>query len=764
MNLDRSLKLTASALAMWGFTSLVTTGQLSLIGVLVVYVAYAIVLFRGDLYQRISSTTWTVANVIVLVGGAAWGHYDLGNALVYGTAYLQIQKLVRYRSPRDHLWLFLLSFFQVVLSAAISVELGFLIMMLGFLGLVVLALALLTLERGRLQVERCTSQAKGVGQPIALPAVPPAHFRAGPAAGIGADFLPRDYMGRMAAVSLVVVFCSVFFFVSIPRLAVRKFFVRLRPFETENIAGFSDQVVLGRINDISTNRAVAMRVWVKPQHGGGGGVPSALRLRGVALDSFDGNKWLLSRLERDQRKPVRPAWSQETSSPLFAGESTRQVRIEVEQDLHQVRWVFGPPFITELDFEYPTDLFFYRGIHSFQIDGLPLNPIRYRATAYLEPSMAIINARVSSLPPADPKKEGTKSKDSRQTWTLSDKDREFYLQLPYVLPERGRMQALANQVTEGARTPLERISRLNRFFHEQFRYSLTPEGTDRAYHLTSFLFTQREGHCETFAAAMAVLCRLVGIPSRVVNGFYTTDFNRYEKFFYVRQNYAHTWVEVWLDGYGWMTVDPTPPAALAADDEFALLGIIRDYWDSWTVRWRHYVVDYSLTDQLRFLVRVRELLARPSLGALPRHPIPLRYALRNWVIQLQSRNQKNGYAFHKVSLAGLVLAWVFYRHHQRRNGHRPGRRQHGTFCPVPFYAELLLALVREGWRRRPDQTPAEFARVVSDVRPDLADFPALTDIYYRVRFWGTALRPDEHVRAQVLLAHLNRPHGEKDER
>jgi hypothetical protein len=69
---------------------------------------------------------------------------------------------------------------------------------------------------------------------------------------------------------------------------------------------------------------------------------------------------------------------------------------------------------------------------------------------------------------------------------------------------------------------------------------------------------------------------------------------------------------------------------------------------------------------------------------------------------------------------------------------------------------LLLALRRQGWRRRPDQTPAEFARAICDAEPDLTDLCGLTEAYYRIRFAGEALRSDEEHRASALLAQLGK--------
>lgn len=73
-----------------------------------------------------------------------------------------------------------------------------------------------------------------------------------------------------------------------------------------------------------------------------------------------------------------------------------------------------------------------------------------------------------------------------------------------------------------------------------------------------FLFTSREGYCDYFASAMAVMARSVGIPSRVVSGYNTGTFNQETGLYEVRQENAHSWPELFFPTYGWVRFEPTP--------------------------------------------------------------------------------------------------------------------------------------------------------------------------------------------------------------
>ena len=90
------------------------------------------------------------------------------------------------------------------------------------------------------------------------------------------------------------------------------------------------------------------------------------------------------------------------------------------------------------------------------------------------------------------------------------------------------------------------------------RYTLQLSRTVPHDPLANFLFERKQGHCEYFASSMAVMLRTLGIPSRVVNGFRTGEFNDLTSQYVVRASNAHSWVEAYFPGYGWIAFDPTP--------------------------------------------------------------------------------------------------------------------------------------------------------------------------------------------------------------
>jgi protein-glutamine gamma-glutamyltransferase len=129
-----------------------------------------------------------------------------------------------------------------------------------------------------------------------------------------------------------------------------------------------------------------------------------------------------------------------------------------------------------------------------------------------------------------------------------------------------RVAALADRLTRDAPGNYEAIAAVKRHLLENYFYDQdVPEHPDP---LPAFLFEDRRGYCQQFSGAMALILRLAGIPSRVVSGFAPgAPDPDVEGRYFVRDTDAHSWVETWFPGVGWVSVDPTPSAAPARTDE-----------------------------------------------------------------------------------------------------------------------------------------------------------------------------------------------------
>lgn len=191
--------------------------------------------------------------------------------------------------------------------------------------------------------------------------------------------------------------------------------------------------------------------------------------------------------------------------------------------------------------------------------------------------------------------------------------RSFYQQVPVELS--AQIKQLARQIRQQGRTDAERLALAEQFFqHGGYRYSKTnlPTGPDA---LDQFLFNAKQGHCEFFASSLALLLRAAGVPTRVVGGYLGGDFNQMGGYYQVTEDQAHTWVEVYIVGTGWVRTDPSR-FAINADQLWnqqqkpGLLARLRLLLDMFDYRWNRTVVSYDFERQVAQVRAVGSQLQR----------------------------------------------------------------------------------------------------------------------------------------------------------
>ncbi|MDX6584141.1 MAG: protein-glutamine gamma-glutamyltransferase [Solirubrobacterales bacterium] len=146
---------------------------------------------------------------------------------------------------------------------------------------------------------------------------------------------------------------------------------------------------------------------------------------------------------------------------------------------------------------------------------------------------------------------------SMPLWGTSDaQTTSLLLASPYADTYR-----LALDWTAGARTPYDAVRAIEGHLRRDFGY--TPSVPEHLYPLQAFLFSDRAGYCQQFAGTMGLMLRMLGIPARVVSGFAPGSLDDVSGNYEVHDFDAHSWVEVYFRGIGWVTFDPTPNAAPA---------------------------------------------------------------------------------------------------------------------------------------------------------------------------------------------------------
>jgi hypothetical protein len=146
-------------------------------------------------------------------------------------------------------------------------------------------------------------------------------------------------------------------------------------------------------------------------------------------------------------------------------------------------------------------------------------------------------------------------------------------------------------------SPQQIIDKALALYRKEFSYSLRPPLLGR-HSVDEFMFQTKTGFCEHYSSSFAVLMRSAGVPTRVVLGYQGGLLNEFGDYWRVRQADAHAWNEVWLEGKGWVRVDPTaalqserPPSSGQEDSVLRnmggngpLLDWVRQSWGTWFER------------------------------------------------------------------------------------------------------------------------------------------------------------------------------------
>jgi transglutaminase-like putative cysteine protease len=601
---------------------------------------------------------------------------SLLDGMVHLLLLLVLLRLFRRRSLKDLRDAGFLSFFMLVAASAVTFNVSFLFVFVVFL---LLGTWMLILHHVVSESERAKTALTDLT-----------------GGGIG----PRSPLFRVSLVAAAGTFAlaGVMFFI-IPRVGQATL-----PFRAElgkRISGFTDRVELGAYGEIETDHTVVMRVHFPESVKDPEKLPN-LRWRGLAFDRFDGRVW--------EAGPRRRGLLRRDPSGVFRVEEARGTGPVVRQE------IFLDPIGADAVFAAPHALRLEMRLGAVGLDDMG----SISAPASSGRLQYSVESELELTPPRG-------LRDAAWPPVKQPPGAARYLQLP-ALPER--IPALARALTAGSRSPYEAALKLNHYLSTQFTYTLVLKRETTLDPLEEFLFVRRSGNCEYFAAAMAVMLRSVGIPARVVGGFQRGDWNPYGAYFMVRMKDAHSWVEAFLDGPGWVTFDPSPRAASETRSVMAL------YLDSLRMRWYRYVVNWSLRDQVAMAASMHRGTVewQVSLRGLSDS---LRAVPRGWMAALVATM--------------LVAAWVFWRN-------APGAARRATAAAVPrFYIEALRALARRGLRRGSTETAREFSQRVEGEAPAFASAVArLTAAYERCRFGEGTLSPEETAALGAALAALRR--------
>jgi hypothetical protein len=116
------------------------------------------------------------------------------------------------------------------------------------------------------------------------------------------------------------------------------------------------------------------------------------------------------------------------------------------------------------------------------------------------------------------------------------------------------------EVTGDTDDVLKKITTIEQYLQENYKYKLGISLKTQNDPVYEFLINKRDAHCEYFASAMTLMLRSIDIPARYTVGFVMNEYQKPDNCFVVREKHAHAWVQVFIEGKGWVEFDPTPPS------------------------------------------------------------------------------------------------------------------------------------------------------------------------------------------------------------
>ncbi|CAN5728074.1 DUF3488 and transglutaminase-like domain-containing protein [soil metagenome] len=728
MNFDRFFKLISYAVVFCGFFSLFVSGGVGLVStILFISVLFAAWFLEGSRWQ-ISERLGTLSIFIVVplfyidrkyqITGFGGNVADLAAMLAKMILVLAAIKLLQRKAERDWLFLYLMAFFEVLLAAGLSISPLYLASLILYLLVTICAIVTFEIRKTSASINRDSNYKKTENKEKTFAKIP----------------LARLPLTAISLLVLIIVFAAPLFF-ALPRVGGAGLGSNSKGLSS--VTGFSDSVSLGEIGQLLQNDQIVMRARIDKTDGKNLG---ALHWRGVALDTFDNERWSKSKKDFRQSLAKLEKGFFLAEYPATPAASTIQTIYLEPIDTPYLFALSRPVAVESSLSELYKDS---EGAITFQQRG------NYERLSYK------VNS-VRSLPDASRLKSDNENYQS---------EAKRYFQLPEKFDER--IAVLATQITGKQTNRYDKAKAVENYLQTQFGYTLEMKAKGEEP-LADFLFNVREGHCEYFATAMAIMLRTQGIATRVVNGFQQGEYNETADVFVVKQKDAHTWVEVYFPRENaWIPFDPTPFAGQdGGAAQTGIIGKFNRYLEALETFWIQYFVSYDNQEQKSLMRSVKssfvEYQAKTSVWLNE-----MQYRLSDWWrevrgdkgLQASAKAVAFGIGYLLAAILGVIfIVWLYRKIRRLAVWQRiyAWLKFRNETTIVEFYERMQKVLASKGFTRAAHQTPLEFAFALN-----MPEAVRITEKYNRVRFGEKNLSRDETQEIEDWLHRLENNSNQK---
>lgn len=811
MGFNRLFRLLLGATTLWSCMALATTGQLHawvFLMALPFLLAPMLGLARWVKIPVLWSTLLTLT-AFVLALFSLFVLHEIMYGIVYFFLYLTVLKVWTLHRNRDVFQLLVLTFFLMVAASVMTAAISFGLMFIGYAILLTATWILFSIRRDAVTLpspgkkKQRRESALRRPRPV-FPHPEDMERRLG-----NARIFSRGFAFTLVSLAVATICGSVGLFFVIPRLSAQQMLAGFGTSRPQSVSGFSEQVDFRSLGSIQLDPTIIGRVRL-PLLTSVEERPSYLRLRGTSLDTYTGRQW------RKSAAAYSRQWPASLAEFYFAEETPRGERIvqEVFLDPDGGSYLFGASMPIHYRFDRSINVVLDRISFSVQAPRAREQTIRYVVNSYLPPTIrdeppsdrplrnlvarivdsvgelptdvqqwvkdgrALLNSQPPNVQdtspgPTDPlfqslmpsmrmprpgrfseERGDPASRGRRNAPALPANLRRLFLQLPD-LADLQTVERLAREWSADSLTPLQQARVIERKLRTEYGYTTDIQISNPERHLTEFLTVRREGHCEYFATAMTLMLRKLGIPARLVTGYYTDEWNPSGGYFLLRRQHAHSWVEAWMDPHGWVTFEPSPASGVGANRiPSALYRRVQQWLDTMRYLWYRHVIDFDIRDQFILARRMREFRLT---GGISQFLAQIRVGGANLALRRMGLSPGRILAIVILGILAAALLWflareLFRGRKPRRNGARPTSR--ASLEQVHFYLELLRTLAALRYPRPRGQTPLEYARQLVREHADWDDFLPITQSYYQIRYRREDV-PDELLeRARRLLERI----------
>jgi hypothetical protein len=622
---------------------------------------------------------------------------------VHMLLFAMMVRLYSARTRRDSLFLAVIAFACMLAAAVLTVDTAYLAFFLVFLTLAISTFVALEMERG----------AENASAAPIIPGSPQARK------------LVRALGVVSGSVALAALLLGGLLFFTLPRFTAG--YLGSYSMRPQLMAGFSENVELGQIGQIQKSGEVVMRVKVE-------GDPARFanqHWRGIALVRFDGRRWSSLAMDRKRLYQDDNGWFLFPDGRAVQSSRVLNYKILLEPVASDAVFVAGGASALRGRFSAGAGLGDgpHRNFLLTDSAGSIFNPF---------PNYSELSYEASSMPPTATPGE-LRAAGSKYPPEI----RARYLQMPVLDP---RVPELARQATAAAANPYDKAVALQSYLQTRYTYTLDQGSISADNPLANFLFVRKAGHCEYFATAMTIMLRTLGIPARYINGFQTGEYNDVGGDFIVRASDAHSWVEAYFPGRGWITFDPTPAGEALSKGWFASFA---KYMDWIQYQWGEWIINYDFIHQASLGQGVGRASRQWANGARERATRSYD-ALVNRMKQWQTDAAASRWAPEIIGLAIAAFIGIFAGQPLTKFLRRKwslsaaGKHNLSPQRASAHYSEMLRLLARRGLTKAEWITPLEFAASIPQAEL-AAPVWRLTEIYQAARFGDVAVEPRRSV-------------------